>query len=237
MNAIEPASNTKTTFGKQSLLDLVTIIYSPTLTFKKIDANYRIRGVILSLFIILASFYYFVSNRLISTNEIQALLHQGEIVIPTIATQILKIVITFFSTGIYFITVLVSHLALYVVSQVFKTTIQKKMLFAIVLISQAPVLIGKISKLFYTHYQSSTTEIASSQSITSLGLLASKFSQNQTLVKVLSGVDLMEIWTFSLIGLGIATVANSSLKKGLLTAFTVWFIIFIINASVVIAIT
>ncbi|NOV00366.1 YIP1 family protein [Paenibacillus planticolens] len=235
MSAIEPTSNIKTTYS-QSLLDLVAIIYSPTLTFKKIDANYRIRWVILCLFIIHASFYYFVSNRLISTNEIQTLLHQGEIVIPTLATQRLKIVITFFSTGIYFITVLVSHLALYVVSQVFKTTIQKKMLFAIVLISQGPVLIGKISKLFYTYHQSSTTEIASSQSITSLGLLASQFSQNQTLIKVLSGVDLMEIWTYSLIGLGIATVASSSLKKGLLTAFTVWLIIFIINASVVIAI-
>ncbi|GGA03514.1 hypothetical protein GCM10008018_56900 [Paenibacillus marchantiophytorum] len=231
MNPAEASANlTSTPQRRQSLLDLVKIFYAPIKTYAALDVQYRIRWILLILFVLHVGFYYVVSDHLISMVEIQEMLKQTEIVIPKLATQILQVVIILFSTAIYFVTLLILLALLYVFSKIYRTTVNRKLLFAIILLSQGPTLIGKAIKLIVsTPALVNTREVTLNQSVTSLGQIVSQFTQHPLIVKMASAVDLLELWSYALIGLGIAVVSKKSTGKGMMTSFTVWGLFFVVN--------
>lgn len=227
--SITPENATK----KQSLFDLIKVVYSPAEVLGTIQPTYRMKGIIFVFFILYYAFNYFVSNKLIMTDEVQKILGESGLEIPVSVMQLMQIITTFFSTIIAFVILLVTFVLLRISTKLFKLSFSKKQLFLVLLYAQVPILIGKGLKLAFINWGDlSLSSPVSTGTITNLGLLASQITTNEFLINLLSSIDLLEVWSYFLIGLGISFIGHTTMKKGVLSSFAIWGFLFVINVVV-----
>ncbi|WP_338553550.1 hypothetical protein [Paenibacillus sp. KS-LC4] len=228
--SITPVNATK----KQSLFDLIKVIYSPAEVLGAIQPTYRMKGIIFVFFILYYAFNYFVSNKLLMTEEVQKTLGESGLEMPASVMQLMQIITTFFSTIIAFVILLVTFVLLRISGKLFKLSFTKKQLFLVLLYAQVPILIGKGLKLAFVNWTDlSLSTPVSTGTITNLGLLANQITTNGFLINLLSSIDLLELWSYILIGLGISFIGHTTIKKGMLSSFSIWGVLFVINVIVV----
>lgn len=218
---------------KQTKLShLLTILYAPTNTFRALGQSPKLRWLIFILLTAHIGITFFVSEGLLETNEMQGLLNQNDVQMPAAVLNLIKFLIVLFSSLWYFFMLFIVYLLQLAVVKFMKLPLGGKALGAIILLSQVPQIIGKILQFPFFNpdqLQNEEAQIA----IGSLGLLVSQFTTDGTLIRLAANVNIFEIWSYALIGLGISVATACSIKKGFLASFVIWALVFVLNTAVI----
>ncbi|QHA93600.1 YIP1 family protein [Bacillus sp. N1-1] len=217
----EAPERRKASYKPSSLLD---VFIQPTNFFSSLRIDRKIGMNAYIILVLYGIISFFLAKDLVKSNEVISLLspelqNESTYLILYIGTSIFSVIQLLFSllitTALY---KLILHLC--------KIRLTFKGLFHIVLIAQVPILIGKFINLLFIDQGTVTTPI------TSLGFTVQNFVDSLFLTNLFNSIEVFNIWSILLIGLGVGVCVQVSTKKSISVIALTW-IGFTIIASII----
>lgn len=213
-NRKENSKNYETKFSSTNPMGLIYILTNPVSYFSNLRVNRKIGINTLIILFLYGIISFFLSKYFMRSTNVIPLLspelrNENTFQILYIGTTILSIFQFIFSM---IISTLLYKLFLFFTN----IRLTFKGLLHIVIMAQVPILIGKVINLLFINQETSNIPI------TSLGFTTQKFIDSVFLSSIFSSLEIFNIWSVILIGLGVGVCVGVPRKKSISIILLSW---------------
>ncbi|EGL82950.1 Protein of unknown function DUF2143 [Caldalkalibacillus thermarum TA2.A1] len=217
VNPNQPAAGPHTQKGNK--LALLTVLYAPVETYKQFKLQPKF-GLKLFMLALLMGIFGYVSAVMLPNvlmGDLEAELPPEMLEEDVMATAMLFGAITAAVGGAigFVIMLLIAALFIFIITKLAQMDLSYKQVLAISTLAQSPMILNGIVSLIFINQTGDLTPV------TSLAFLAGE-EASLFMFNFLSSIEIFSIWSFVLIGIGLAVFAHASLKKGLAVSLGFW---------------
>lgn len=209
----------------RSKLALISVLYSPAETFRqyKKEPKFWLKLILLSLVLGLFSYLSFLILPDTMMSELEEEL-PPELMDEKMmaAASVLGGVSAALGGAIgFFVLILVTAFFLFMLTRLAQWDLSYKEVLAITTLAQAPVILYSLINLIASAI---TGELTSVTSLAFLAVFSSGAETGSFLYHLLISIDLFTIWSYVLMGFGLAIFAGAALRKGILLSLGYWLV-------------
>lgn len=209
---------------KTNNFNILKIIHSPFIFFEYTkNSSKHVFNVFFIIFFNAVATWFFTSQ-LETSPQLQSILSTNKNIINPTFLLVLKAIMTLGSFIPLLFNCLVNSFFLFILILTVKETISFRKLYYIIFLSQIPLIFKKILIVIPGFINNEMVPI------TSLGYILDSTNSNKFFIGILSQLEVFNVWSVFLVGIGLFTFANINKKKSFVLSFSFWIVMILISS-------